>query len=287
MNSFPVYTLRTPSQDASPLQFYEIQNEEAALWHLLCRLGVLHCSAGASLTLSSNLFPAYGILHSTRGSVRYTPLSASESSLLLNQGQFLLIDGRVPHTLSIKDFGGFKLLLFDGCSAGCYCRTLLSDSLFFEPPSPVSLLPGYRALIRQQPVDSFQANLLLTELLTQMLFQKAPCAKIIPGYLTEIKELLDKSYYTDLTLQQLEMRSQVSRYRICREFKEHYGISPMQYLHKTRIAAARELLENSNLKIHEIASSIGYENVNHFIRHFKKAAGITPAAYRKGSLYYR
>ena len=73
---------------------------------------------------------------------------------------------------------------------------------------------------------------------------------------------------------------QVSRYRLCREFKSCYQTSPLQYLHRVRIQAAKSLLVETNLKIHEISYETGYENVNHFIAHFKKITGMTPTEYR-------
>ena len=72
----------------------------------------------------------------------------------------------------------------------------------------------------------------------------------------------------------------MSRYRLCREFKSCYQTSPLQYLHRVRIQAAKSLLVETNLKIHEISYETGYENVNHFIAHFKKITGMTPTEYR-------
>ena len=68
--------------------------------------------------------------------------------------------------------------------------------------------------------------------------------------------------------------------RLCREFKSHYRTSPLQYLHRMRVQAARSLLAETNLKVHEISYEVGYENVNHFIAHFRKLTGLTPREYR-------
>ena len=46
-----------------------------------------------------------------------------------------------------------------------------------------------------------------------------------------------------------------------------------------RVQAARSLLAETNLKVHEISYEVGYENVNHFIAHFRKLTGLTPKEY--------
>ena len=64
------------------------------------------------------------------------------------------------------------------------------------------------------------------------------------------------------------------------DFKNCFQTSPLQYLHKIRIQAAKDLLIETDMKVHEISYEVGYENVNHFIAHFKKFSGTTPTAYR-------
>lgn len=64
-------------------------------------------------------------------------------------------------------------------------------------------------------------------------------------------------------------------------FKQELGISYVEYITDLRINRARELLENHNYKIYEIAEMTGYTNTNYFISLFKKHVGVPPAEYRK------
>ena len=48
-----------------------------------------------------------------------------------------------------------------------------------------------------------------------------------------------------------------------------------------RIAAARELLEKTNMRMYEVCDAVGYNSVEHFLRTFKRATGQTPLQYRK------
>ena len=64
-------------------------------------------------------------------------------------------------------------------------------------------------------------------------------------------------------------------------FKEQLGISPYAYCLRLRLENARRLLEDTNLKVCEIAQKCGYENALYFTQTFKKETGLTPSAYRK------
>ena len=46
-------------------------------------------------------------------------------------------------------------------------------------------------------------------------------------------------------------------------------------------AAARELLEKTNMRMYEVCDAVGYNSVEHFLRTFKWATGQTPLQYRK------
>ncbi|UNK17862.1 helix-turn-helix transcriptional regulator [Paenibacillus sp. N3/727] len=63
-------------------------------------------------------------------------------------------------------------------------------------------------------------------------------------------------------------------------FKEELGITFSDYLILYRMDKAKELLQNTDLKIFEIAERLRYQNSQNFIRTFKKAHGMTPGDYR-------
>ena len=72
-----------------------------------------------------------------------------------------------------------------------------------------------------------------------------------------------------------------------RAFKEETGMSPINYLIKVRISRARELLEDTGLKISDIALSVGFSNQQRFNEMFKKYTQYTPLQYRKMQLNTR
>lgn len=64
-------------------------------------------------------------------------------------------------------------------------------------------------------------------------------------------------------------------------FKQHTGISPMNYLTEARMQRACEYLDTSEASIKEIASQLGYEDALYFSRSFKKCTGLSPTQYRE------
>ncbi|AMS22927.1 AraC family transcriptional regulator [Pseudomonas synxantha] len=65
-----------------------------------------------------------------------------------------------------------------------------------------------------------------------------------------------------------------------RLFQEHVGISPLDYLHRLRLAVARELLAESDLAIETIAERAGFGSARHLRRIWGKYEAATPSAVR-------
>jgi len=66
-----------------------------------------------------------------------------------------------------------------------------------------------------------------------------------------------------------------------KRFKEYTGMNFHSYLDMLRIDAAKEMLENTGMKVYEISSAVGYANTDYFYSKFKKFAGKSPLDFRK------
>lgn len=64
-------------------------------------------------------------------------------------------------------------------------------------------------------------------------------------------------------------------------FTKEEGMTFTNYLTEVRIRKARELMDQTNLKIYEISQNVGYNSVEHFTRVFKKICKVSPGSYRK------
>jgi signal transduction histidine kinase/AraC-like DNA-binding protein len=66
-------------------------------------------------------------------------------------------------------------------------------------------------------------------------------------------------------------------------FQKEIGVSPLAYVNRYRVRQARSLLSETNLTITEVAMSVGFSDLAHFSRVFRKETGFSPLAYRRDS----
>lgn len=87
-------------------------------------------------------------------------------------------------------------------------------------------------------------------------------------------------YNTELKIPLLAKMEGLSISRYSAVFKGTMGMTPCDYIIKTRLAFAFELLSNTDLSIKEISVLVGYEDAHFFSRIFRKKVGISPREYR-------
>jgi len=102
----------------------------------------------------------------------------------------------------------------------------------------------------------------------------------IPERIRAAKKYLNQHMREHVSLQMLASHVGMSVPHLCAEFKRCYGGSPINYLIELRLRQARYLLLDRRLRIGEIAARVGYEDVYHFSRIFKKHFGLSPRAMR-------
>ncbi|OXM15056.1 DNA-binding response regulator [Paenibacillus herberti] len=108
----------------------------------------------------------------------------------------------------------------------------------------------------------------------------------VRGTHTERKDLqkavdyLQKHYAEDVNMAVVSNHISLNYTYFSQAFKEHTGESFSSYLRKLRLNRAKELLAESELKVYEISSQAGFDNVKHFTRVFKETEGVTPLEYR-------
>jgi transcriptional regulator GlxA family with amidase domain len=96
-----------------------------------------------------------------------------------------------------------------------------------------------------------------------------------------VQEKISKSFSTSNTIEQLLVEVPASRRNLVRRFKQATGITPIEYLQKTRIEAAKKMLEQSRRSILEVMLETGYNDLKSFRQLFKKNVGLSPKAYRE------
>jgi len=95
-------------------------------------------------------------------------------------------------------------------------------------------------------------------------------------------EYIEANFANDkMSLQDLCRHALMSTSYFSLVFKQHTGVTFIEYLTGIRIAKAKELLPHTALKFYEIAEQVGYKDPNYFSILFKKHTGMTPKDYRE------
>ncbi len=84
-----------------------------------------------------------------------------------------------------------------------------------------------------------------------------------------------------LDLARLARNAGVSPRTFARRFRAETATTPLQWVLRQRVLLARELLERTDLPIESVAHACGFSTAPHLRRHFTRATGTTPTAYRR------
>jgi AraC family transcriptional regulator len=98
--------------------------------------------------------------------------------------------------------------------------------------------------------------------------------------LNQVTEFIQDNIERDLGLTEIAEAVDLSPFHFARSFKQATGVSPHQYLIKSRIERAKALLADSELPIVEVGFRAGFKNQSHFTTLFRKLTSLTPKAYR-------
>lgn len=86
--------------------------------------------------------------------------------------------------------------------------------------------------------------------------------------------------YLDVTLDDLSEKFFLSKPYLSKYIKEKSGLTFGDNVKKIRMKKARAMLKSSNMTVENIAAAVGYQNVEHFNRLFKKTYDMTPMQFR-------
>jgi AraC-like DNA-binding protein len=113
-------------------------------------------------------------------------------------------------------------------------------------------------------------------------FASAPADKAMqaPRAAKRAREAIDAGFDGDLGLQELAVAAGTDRFRLTRAFSAAYGLSPHAYLVQRRLNRARRLLSQGDAPA-AVAAATGFADQSHLGRWFRRAFGMTPAAYRR------
>jgi transcriptional regulator GlxA family with amidase domain len=99
--------------------------------------------------------------------------------------------------------------------------------------------------------------------------------------ISNAQEWMHQNFHQTFPLETPAERVGMSLRNFVRRFKQATGDSPLIYLQKLRVAAAKRLLESDHRTMQEISDAVGYQDVVFFREIFHRHTGVSPSAYRQ------
>ncbi len=100
----------------------------------------------------------------------------------------------------------------------------------------------------------------------------------------KIQEYIQNNLGQDLSLNSLADMAYFNPKYLSRLFKQVTGSNLLDYINEKKLVKAKELLKQSQIKIHEISKAVGYTSGPYFTKFFKKGTNMTPQEFRESYL---
>ncbi|WP_238655472.1 AraC family transcriptional regulator [Paenibacillus piscarius] len=232
-------------------------------------------------------------------------------SFLLRKGDILLIPPGFEHTNTCISAGPMTYFCahFDIDEPSLRMKIMKNTDWVYEPSHPYhsSLNECLERWIRllEEPEMSFtkaklRAQVVLFELL-EVLLDIQPADKQAPNhasitaakYAKEIADAIKRAFkkhaiaenagqpeYT-LHIQPIISSLGISPNYGLEVFQKVYHMSPRTYLSNLKLQEAKMLMQQPNISLHEISNRLGYKNLSHFSRQFKRWTDLSPSEFRR------
>ena len=101
-----------------------------------------------------------------------------------------------------------------------------------------------------------------------------------PAEIWKARKFIHEHADEELSLTEVGKAVNISANHLSEKFKEVAGINFVDYVARIRVGKACDLLQNSNLRISEIAFAVGFQSLSQFNRVFKKLTRKSPTQFR-------
>ena len=140
--------------------------------------------------------------------------------------------------------------------------------------TPVIGEQKYRAMTTLLAAFSLQLGELAGQVLLDLRHEKSDCIACA-------KDFIDENIHEPIALDEVASEVHMSRYYLCRRFKQATGMTLTEYVSDCRVEMAKDMLRNTSLRVADIAFEVGFQSLSQFNRCFQKISRITPTEFRR------
>ena len=94
---------------------------------------------------------------------------------------------------------------------------------------------------------------------------------------------IDAHSHLEIDLEQAAATAEISPFHFLRLFANVLGVTPHQYLVRSRLRHAARLLADDDRSVTDVAYDVGFGDLSNFVRTFHRAAGVSPRKFREAS----
>ena len=94
---------------------------------------------------------------------------------------------------------------------------------------------------------------------------------------------IDDNSHQEVDLEQAAKQAGLSPFHFLRLFSSVLGVTPHQYLVRSRLRHAARLLSEDDIAVTDVAYDVGFGDLSNFVRTFHRAAGVSPTKFRQAS----
>jgi AraC-like DNA-binding protein len=99
----------------------------------------------------------------------------------------------------------------------------------------------------------------------------------------EAAHWIEANSHREINLDATADQAGISPFHFLRLFAKVLGVTPHQYLVRSRLRHAARLLADEDIAITDIAFDVGFADLSNFVRTFHRAAGVAPSAFREAA----
>lgn len=201
-------------------------------------------------------------------------------TFIAQAGDIVLQDCKLFNHYWSEERVRLQFIHFSGGVTQAYCDMLYEQygACFHNFSTAGPLFDDLLTELQKSSPNDHQLSFLVTDLFRQL---SIPQDRQVNPSVRKAMEYMNSFFCEELTLADVCSHVSLSPYYFSRLFKRHTSQSPHQYLLGLRLKHARMMLAETRESIETIAAACGFASTSHFIRAFKKEAGVTPASFRK------
>lgn len=206
-------------------------------------------------------------------------------------GSLALIDCTLPHAYGSAEAATWELewVHFSGSAIEGYLSEIKENWASVRLEDAQDQMEQIMAMGgRYEILEEIRCSTALIRLCSALLcaLQAASGTALSPvaPVVQEAQRYLEEHYSSDIHLDALAARLQISKYYLAHTFKRQVGSSPYEYLINVRLSQAKGLLRSTDQTVETIAARCGFRSASHFIQVFKSHESLTPVQYRRGMI---